>query len=203
MPHPSIIVPIMFCDIDGVIRPRDQVRGTSGEAHDYDPEHHYHASEGIVFEDKDGRPQGWEFHWAPEMITILRGFIKNGLIDFKWTTNWQEWAGIRLNPLFRFPDHISHIPINYDKKDRTQSYKGEAVIRYLEETPDAAGRPFMWVDDIATLPYLPGGDRYEEFEAKFAGVPHLVMATEERHGITVAQMREILHFIMWTAQGKD
>lgn len=187
-PQNPTLPPLLFCDVDGVLRARDRTRGTSGNAHDFNPTLHYSMDRSRQFD-----PERWTFHFSSEMIAEFRDLIEQEHVDFRWTTNWQEFAETLLNPLFEFPTHVRHIPINRRKDDEEQTFKYAGMVEHLQAL-GADQRPFVWVDDVAALPHLPGGSRANLIADTF-DVPHLVIAPEERFGITRAQMQEIRTFL--------
>jgi hypothetical protein len=178
--------PVFFSDIDGVIRARDTTRNTSGNAHDFDPALHYDMDQFTVFNDR-GHP--WEFHYSTEMIADLRDLIESGKIEFIWNTNWRQWANVRLTPLFGFPAETKFLNLPQVRGDHSQTYKGYGILDFFSSESQ---RHFIWADDIATRPFVPGGELHQEFSS--ITVPHHIIVTEERFGITRAQMAAIREF---------
>lgn len=186
----------LFCDVDGVLRARDPKNSRYGNAYDFDPSVHYDMNVSAdLFNEKR------TFDYSTEMIQEFRSMIANGDVEFVWVTNWLGSANRKLSPLFGFGER-RYLEFTHDRSNPTQSYKGEAVEAFLREHPEAQGRSFVWLDDVATHHYLPGGTHDGRFDS--FGVEYRIFAPEERHGLSRAQMAELKQFVNWvTASQAD
>lgn len=179
-----MLKPILFCDVDGVIRARDG-KTYSGNPSDFNPETHYDMDQHTVFTDRD---DPWLFHYSTEMVKELRSLIEDDLVEFKWNTNWRSYAVSRLNPMFNFPDHITFLDIAYDKKAYAQEYKGHGISSFLADTPE---RPFIWLDDVATASFVDGinQNKFDHLTGE-----RLIIQTKEQYALSRADIAEIRKF---------
>lgn len=167
--------------------------------------------------------------WSPEMIDDIREMIEQGLIEFRWCTTWNKQANDKLSPLLGLP--ISpQVPLNppgfFDRNWNVEKYwwvhdlhsrvdPQHRSRRWVQEVYNEHGesiledtRPFIWIDDIATLQYenqqdheqgaVKRSSRYYPSQSMgddMLNENHLIMRTDAAIGISRPQMENIRRFV--------
>lgn len=179
---------VFFSDVDGVVHGRHFEK--NGDKIERYPDENLHFDMNASFwfvED------GYKFYWSEEMVDWIYSLISSGAVDFKWLTKWKQHAVNKLNPIFGFPEYVTYLDWHAPKSDVNHDGKGVALLELYKNLAEDERTPFIWVDDIATRNYIPGS-KYENV-FKELKVPHLIIQTDYRYGITKENQRDINEFI--------
>lgn len=181
-----------FSDVDGVVHGRHFEK--DGQKIERTPDLNIHFDMNASFWFKE---DGYNFYWSEEMVDWIYDLISSGAVDFKWLTKWKHHAVNKLNPIFGFPEYVTYLDWDAPKTDINHDGKGVALLNLYRNLPKEERVPFIWVDDIATRDYIPGGKYGQAF--KEFKVPTLIIQTDYRYGITKENQAEINRFIeVWS-----
>jgi hypothetical protein len=180
--------PLVFSDFDGVFN--TFVSRNKYNKHNDTFGHH---RRGDVF---DGRRE-YSVNWSAELVRKFNTAKDTYSFDVLWLSTWRSLLVTKVDKLigthsdgFIDWDADSGLPNRWSANvdaivsDIRSTRKYAALLDTLRSNP----RPFVWVDDEATVKYNP---------ADFVGVldvPHLVMATDENYGLLRSDLDTLTAF---------
>jgi hypothetical protein len=112
--------------------------------------------------------------------------LLNRGVDVVWATTWERAANLHYAPLLGIPTMPLGCEVEVDiatdvfvPRMASQQHEWKtAALRHRY-----AGRPLVWIDDSAALPWIADGSWRDD--------PTLVIAPESDEGLTQAQMRSV------------
>lgn len=129
-----------------------------------------------------------------ELMNKISDLVHSGKVEFRWLTAWMNHAKEEFEPALGldFPSSVQEWAIKMS--DYNQAFKGVAL-RDLYEAGEL--RPFIWVDDIANQHWLESRkeDMLPDVKKLLAEIPHLIIKTDSKYGITREHMEQIEQFI--------
>jgi hypothetical protein len=120
----------------------------------------------------------YTINWSAELVRKLTAVN----VDWVWLTSWNKHT-YKLDDLLEITIPTSTLDWDSDSasKDHTHPAKYVALKDYMKANP----RPFIWVDDSATVHFNP-----DDFD-----VPYLLVVPNEDLGLTPDDLAKITDFV--------
>ena len=200
----SALVPLLFCDVDGVVRPDPYIRHSAAGKPDPSVWNDWTLTSAL----HDGDIiASW---YSPTVTALLSNLHDTGAVDMRWLTSWGHHANTNLysaigmpkldvvatkpgdNPLPCFSCNPKHGIVNcsFHSPDSGRWWKWDAVKKIVAANPK---RPIIWLDDDLAHGDDNSGRGAVAWAAKNANC--LLVAPKRHLGLTSRHLRLIKDFV--------